>query len=86
MIIKDLKKIIKSLEEHYTKEQIDNIIIGYEIFEDGEFVVTQAICEETTIEQVLFHDNNEPTLTLILSEFGEEKNDDRILGLPIILN
>lgn len=87
MTIKDLKKLIKSLEAHYTKQQIDNIIIGYEIFEDDEFVVAKALLEETTIEDVDFPDEPNPILTLVLSEFKENEDDrERVLGMPINLN
>lgn len=33
MTVKDLKHILKKLEKSYTKEQIDNLVIGYEIIE-----------------------------------------------------
>ena len=87
MTIKDFKKLIKSLENHYTKEQIDKIQINYEIFENNEFVVAKAVLEETTIEDVDFPDETSPILMLILSEFkDDEDNRERILGMPINLN
>lgn len=88
MTIKDFKKIIKQLKEYYSDEMIDNIIIGYEIIdENGGFAVAKAVTTETTVEDVIFGNDNQPTLTLVLSEFEEEQDTrEQVLGYPINLN
>jgi hypothetical protein len=84
MKVKQLLKAIESLQEHYSKEAIDNMEIGYEII-DGEDELAVAPIVEIAVEKITWE--NETTLTLVLSEFTEETDTkENVLGYPINLN